>query len=98
MNFFITAIPHYPEDEVVHRRSRCFGYYSTMDEAKMAVTLNRCNMHEGLYNYIVVEGIGEGIHPEPIEIAWFRWNDDARGWQLTVKPEWSEGTINWAIG
>lgn len=98
MNFFITSIAHYPEDEVMRRTSRCFGYYADPAEAVKAVRTNRCNMHEALYNYIVIETIEYGIHPEVKGEIWYQWDDDGNCWAPCDKPEWSFGTINWAIG
>ena len=57
---------------------------------------NRGDMHECLYDYIVIEKVGEGIHPIPNQEIWFAWKDE--GWQQTDKPEWSKGYIGWSIG
>ena len=94
MNYFITAIPYYP-NESQHLNSRCFGYYPTLDGVVEAALQNRCNMHESLYNYLVIEEIGYGIHPDPIERKWFEWLDK---WVECEKPEWTIGITNWAIG
>lgn len=98
MNYFITAIPYYPENGQ-HLNDRCFGYYPTLDDAKESVLQNKCDLHEALYNYIVIEEIGYGIHPEPTERKWFQWQTGWEdGWVECEKPKWSEGIINWAIG
>jgi len=96
MHYFITAIPYYPE-EAPHLMVRCFGYYPTLDDAKEAVLQNKCDLHEALYNYIVIEEIGYCIHPESTERKWFAWSNSGC-WVECEKPEWSVGLVNWALG
>lgn len=79
-------------------RTRTFGFYKEYSDAIEAVFENRCNMCECLYDYLVMEKIGEGIHPEVVEEIWFRFDDGLNGWMLCEKPEFSQGTINWALG
>jgi hypothetical protein len=93
MNYFITAI----YDDNTKSRSRTFGYYSTLENAKEAVTVNRGEMHECLYNFIVIEAIDEGIHKSCSAEYWYKWTED--GWsRLYDKPEQFFGICNWAFG
>ena len=87
--------------------SRCFGYYLTKKDAIEAVVENRGDLHECLYNYIVIELLPQGIHPIPEEELWFKWiidysndtNESIDGfWIETNKPEWSNHIVNWAFG
>jgi hypothetical protein len=79
-------------------RTRTFGFYKEYSDAMWAVFKNQSNMHECLYDYLVMEKIGEGIHPEVVEEKWFNFDDKLNGWRPCEKPEFAQGTINWALG
>lgn len=93
--YFITAICNDNRSDYF-RSARCFGYYKLALDAVQAVLENRGDMEESLYTHIVIERVGEGIHPIPDSEIWYMWQDEK--WQQIPKPEWSKGTINWCIG
>ena len=66
---------------------RCFGFYNTYCEAASAVNENRGDMHECLYDYIVVEYMEPGIHPHVWGNQWFRWNVAMGRWEFTNKDD-----------
>jgi len=74
---------------------RTFGFYKEHHDAVEAVIENRCNMHECLYNYLVLENFEEGIHPLATAEEWYRW--DGR-WVPCSKPTDLEHLISWALG
>lgn len=78
------------------RETRTFGYYRGFQKALQAVKDNRGNMHECLYQYLVMERIGEGVHALVEDEHWFKWSD--KQWVFTEKPRWAIGFANWAIG
>lgn len=97
--YFITALTGLDESS----NTRCFGYYPTREEALLAVLENRSNLNEGIYNYIVVEKIGIGIHSLSEEETWFRWLQTGGylgegNWRQIAKPPETEHIINYAIG
>jgi len=97
--YFITAICNDSRSDYF-RNTRCFGYYKLALDSIKAVTENRGDMNECLYDYIVIEKIDEGIHTSPSNEIWFKWDEfdkDSR-WIVTDKPAWSQGYINWSIG
>lgn len=97
MNYFITSIYDAPGLFVHRKARRTFGYYHTLDNALKAVERNYGSMQECLYNYLVVEGIKEGIHQTVSDEYWFEWKDDH--WQrISGKPGLFNGTINFALG
>jgi hypothetical protein len=101
MSYFITAIAYYPGEpkyDPPYRCTRTFGHYGTQIDAEIAIEENRCDMHECLYNFIVLEEIGYGIHTFGDNQSWFRWSDRKRQWVGMKKPKWAKGTLNWAIG
>jgi len=95
--WFITAIA-VEDDSPQSRDSRCFGFYAEYADAMSAVMQNRCDMRECLYDYLVMEEIGEGIHPEVKKEIWFKWMEERRGWYHCVKPSEFVGVVNWALG
>ena len=96
-NWFLTSIV-VDDNNPRSRNSRCFGYYANYSDAMSAVTKNQCDMRECLYDYLVMEEIGEGIHPEVMQENWFKWNDGLNGWHRCNKPSEFVGSINWALG
>ncbi len=78
------------------RDTRTFGYYRGWDAAYKAVKENRCNMHECLYQWLVMERIGEGVHALTEDAQWFEWRK--RHWKPCKRPDFARGFTNWAIG
>lgn len=75
---------------------RTFGYYYGWDAALKAVQENRGNMHECLYDYLVMERIGKGIHALATDVQWFRWGGSS--WVACRRPTALQGLTNWALG
>ena len=103
MPWFITAATRIKE--MTPMQLRCFGFYETCDEAFNAVEENRGNMRECLYDYLVIELIEQGIHPEVLVEYWFKWDseychpDMSHGrWLKCEKPEEFNGIVNFALG
>ena len=104
--WFLTAI-HVDESKMivhptkgeikVEKFTRTFGYYRGFDKTSLAISENRCNMHECLYNYLVAERIGEGVHALCDNARWFKWGGK-KGWTACKRPKWAEGMTNWALG
>lgn len=106
-NWFITAIHvdaskilRHPKGWIkVEKFTRTFGYYNKYQHALRAVKKNYGNMCECLYNYLIMEKIGEGIHAiADDKTYWFKWDDAKNKWTPCDKPEWAMGMINWALG
>ena len=82
-------------------RKRTFGFYNTFNEGSAAVNENRCNIHECLYDYVVMEYIEPGIHPMVHSERWWEWDTEKRKWRLLSdgdKPKEFIGICNWALG
>jgi hypothetical protein len=93
--YFVTSIfePEWPRYDHCHR---CFGYYLSEKDARRSVDLNRGNAQECLYNFLVIEKIGEGIHRHAEVVQWYEWQDDK--WTEIPPPKFSIGICNYAIG
>ncbi len=64
---------------------RTFGYYNDRDVAIRMVELNNLDIHECLYDYAVIEHITEGLYNLAEERIFFKWNDDARAFEI-IEP------------
>lgn len=98
MPWFITVIT---TDKYPARgdRIRCFGFYNSHNDALVAVLQNRGSMQECLYEYLVIEEIADGIHPEVIRSDWFKWSFKSKAWiGLKLCPKTLRGISNFAIG
>jgi hypothetical protein len=93
--YFITSI-FKPEPPRRDGCNRCFGYYLLEKDARRSVYLNRGNMQESLYNFIVIEKIGQGIHAMAEAVQWYEWRHNK--WTEITPPEFSVGICNYAIG
>jgi len=98
--YFLTAILEANPDSKYypHGATRCFGYYEEKPKACEAADLNLADMHECLYEWLVIEEIPQGIHAMPKEEIWYKWDDGLECWVHVEKPNWSKGIINWSIG
>ena len=65
---------------------RVFGYFSAKKDAFNSLKENKCDLHEFLYNYAVVEKIEEGLHPDAEEEYFFKFNKMSGGFELIDKP------------
>ena len=109
MPWFITAIAT-ERDSIENpslelKTKRTFGFYNTYNEAYKAVKENRSNMHECLYDFIVMEYIETGIHPTVFATEWWIWTRvdgyDKEEWVLLPEdqlPSEFNGITNWALG
>jgi hypothetical protein len=97
--WFITALVDSKEtSELLDRR---FGFFDVLWKAEAAIKENRCNMHEYLYQYLVLEKIGPGIHPDVEETIWYKWDNKNEKWVKTPKskiPIELSCATNFAIG
>lgn len=110
MPWFITSIcsnevlkeirEQYKDPKYV-RPQRTFGFFNTYMEAKTAISENKYNMYECLYDCLVLEYIEPGIHPLVIKTEWFVWDagHECGEWAGVNKcPKEFNGIINFALG
>lgn len=85
------------------KATRCFGFFFTRAAAIKAVKANYCDLQECLYEYIIIEKQGRGIHAHAHPIKWFKWignsslHDTPGFWQECETPtgEYFTEIINW---
>lgn len=77
---------------------RCFGYYCDLNSATRSAESNNGDIHEYLYDYLVIERYEEGIYPLAEEIAWYKWDENTEAYIKIDKPELTNHLCNWALG
>jgi hypothetical protein len=99
MIWFVTSIYlAHAEDKESPWRAEAKRTFLTEEEALDAVAQNRGNMHECLYNYLVIERTPSGIHALAESEQWYQWNETDNKWAFCTKPTMLEGIISWAVG
>lgn len=89
--FFVTALSS--NSKIA---SRCFGFFWNEERALNAIRNNEGGMQESLFDYLVLEKGGAGIHPDLEKVSWYEWLD--AGWVKIDEPEEFESTVNFALG
>lgn len=77
---------------------RVVGYKETFDQAKTALNENRCDIHEGIYKYAVIEEILSGLYPDVINRWFFKWDNKKRGFFEIEEPKEVSEYSNFTIG
>ncbi len=92
-----------PDPDSTDHRSRSWGWFFDLDDAKRAVLANELDMFECDYTHAVIERVPEGVSPICETIAWFaatypKGSDEPEVGQLDGTPAWARETCNWGIG
>ena len=89
-----------PSDQFIAEMGdqRCWGYFECMGDALFALHDNRIDMHEGCYDYAVLEKIGPGISSYAGERQFFRFDRSRNGYFEIEEPECLKRLVNFAIG
>ena len=77
---------------------RTWGYYQEYEMAARALHENRTDLHEGCYEYALIEKIGPGIIALCEERQWFKWDKEKCGYFEIDEPECVKHLVNFAIG
>lgn len=97
---FIYTITVIPESST--ERCRCVGFYTRYSDALHFIEKFGINGLDegGLYNYLVIEKMSEGIYSmsEEFEESWFKADFKKMKWKQIKKPEHFKSVINFGIG
>lgn len=99
--YFITCFQKLGEDELGRFEAgaiRTFGYYEELEDAKNALSENIGDMHECLYEYGVIEEIGEGIHYFAHNRWFFKYDEEKDGFFEIEEPKEVNHICNFALG
>jgi hypothetical protein len=80
--------------------SRTFGYYSDLDIAKERVIENACDIHECVYDYVLIEDIREGLYQYcDKDHRWlYKFNEETEEYEVINEPECMQNVSGFAIG
>lgn len=97
MPWFITAITKDGKSQ------RTFGFFNHYYRAYEAIKKDEGSMCECLYDYIVMEYIEDGIHPQVHAEYWWEWWDQHQKWvpgYIGERPEpfRKSSLTNFALG
>lgn len=91
--YFITTLDYDDLD------SRCLGYFENFNDAAEIILTNRFDIHEGNYQYAVIEDVmADQIYPETHGEWWFEWNNSTQKYNPIDKPEKFSHLCNFSIG
>jgi hypothetical protein len=96
--YFITVFEHLPDTYLNTGDMRCWGYYRIYDNAVDVVLNNRTDINEGIYNYCVIEEIGEGLASYPKTRWFYKFNKNDNKYEPIEDPEEVKHVCNFAIG
>ena len=99
--YFVTVFDKIEPSDVFYAEFGCqrtWGYYTEYEMAARALHENRTDLHEGCYEYALIEKIGPGIIALCEERQWFKWNKEKRGYFEIEEPECVKYLTNFAIG
>lgn len=96
--YTITAFEDLCDKYGVNGFSRCFGFYADLETAKERLKNNTMDINETIYNYAVIEEVGEGIHYYA-QKRWFYKFDYEKGIYYPIdEPEELKQIVNFGIG
>ncbi len=95
--FFVTTI-QVVDDEIVD--TRCVGFFEEYEEAKRAVCKNLYDIHEGIYDYAVIEAIQSGLYQVDSNPKWFQAYACDKGicYREIERPDFAKYSVGLAIG
>jgi hypothetical protein len=91
--FTLTVVNVVPE-----KSGGCIAWYASRDNALDAIESNLGDIHEGYFNYAVIEEVEEGQGCIAKVVAWFHWDKDYSKWMECERPKEFDGVCNWGIG
>lgn len=96
--YTITLVP-----EKNGERCRCFGFFLRFSDALYHINkygLNGLTDEAGLYKYIVIEKMFEGLYAssEEFDQTWFEADHELNKWKEIKKPANFKSVINFGIG
>jgi hypothetical protein len=98
-NYFIHAMEHaHLGDYIVANDIRCFGYSPELPQVHKWIEEKQGDLHNDLYNYIVIYEVESGIQAPATEVTWYKWDYDEGKWLEIPRPEPAEGFTISLIG
>ncbi len=97
--YTVTAVYTSSDKSIRGDKYRTFGFFHDLEEAREAASENWGEMHECLYNYLVIESYREGIHSIGDMIDYYKWDYDNNKWlKLDSCPKRFRGVCCLGLG
>lgn len=77
---------------------RCFGYFENYSDAEDSLTNNRTDLHEGIYNYGVIEKYESNLNPLALDRVFFKYNKELDLFIQIEEPRCMEHYVNFVMG
>ena len=81
--------------------SRTVGFFPEIEDARAAVKSNCGDIHEYLYNFVVIEKMYPGFYPcciDDNDFEWYRFNHEFRCYEMLENHVRNSISCNFAIG
>lgn len=75
---------------------RCVGYFNDFDEAENAVLENFSDIHENMYDYVIIEEMEPGLKLSDITRSLYHWNGNS--YEKIDIPETLKYLSNFSMG
>lgn len=75
---------------------RCVGYFADFDEAENAVLENFSDIHENMYDYVIIEEMEPGLKLSDITRSLYHWNGNS--YEKIDIPETLKYLSNFGMG
>lgn len=75
---------------------RCVGYYNNFYEAENAVLENFSDIHENMYDYVIIEEMEPGLKLSDITRSLYHWNGNS--YEKIDIPETLKYLSNFSMG
>jgi len=98
-SIFVVTTLEYKRGLSYHSDSRTVGWFDNEIDARNEVEGNSLDIHEGNFNYCVIEKTETGIYPvPPLKEIWYYWNKEKERYVRIRKPKKLKSIVNFGIG
>lgn len=90
--------------EYIYDDSRCVAMSNDLEYLKLIAEENSSDIHEGVYQYIVIEKFHHHLYPIGEQVKWYTWIPEEGGtkydghYEQCDKPEEYGSMCNWGMG
>lgn len=77
---------------------RTWGFFQDKELATSITESNAYDIHDGMYEYAVIEEYDEGIANNTGNTQWFKWDDNKAGYVKINEPLYARSVCRFAVG
>lgn len=96
----IYLIASYRFTDGLSTENRTWGWFSSLEDAVLCAKNNSGDLHETIFNYLIIEECNPGVCVPYKIVKTFKWKPNKRygRWIECKKPDFLNGIINFTIG